>query len=193
MNLPNQLTVGRLILCGLFTVILELPYPWTGLAALSIFIIASITDWLDGYLARKWNLITDFGKLLDPLADKILIAAAYIHFVDIGMAPAWVVVCIVTREFLITGLRMLAAAKGTILAAEKLGKHKTISQIVTALVALILEASEDIGWQFIDSAAAREWIVIPLMMITLFFTLLSGLNYFTKNMHLFDDDKGKNT
>ena len=189
MNLPNKLTVGRLVLCGLFTLVLELEYSWAGLVALIIFVVASITDWLDGYLARKWNLITDFGKLLDPLADKILIAAAYIHFVAIDYVPAWIVVCIIAREFLITGLRTLSAAKGIILAAEKLGKHKTISQIVTALVALVLYALDGLGWQFIDVGMSKQWVIMPLMAITLVITVVSGVSYFVKNQHLFKNEK----
>src|SRR4051812_18535646 len=122
MNLPNQLTLARLLLCAVFTVFMSLDAPFTGVAALVVFILASLTDWLDGYLARKWNQITDMGKLLDPLADKILISAAYIGFVAQDLIPMWVVVCIIAREFLITGLRTIAAAKGVVLAAERIGK-----------------------------------------------------------------------
>jgi CDP-diacylglycerol--glycerol-3-phosphate 3-phosphatidyltransferase len=180
MNLPNRLTVGRLFLCVLFVAALELDKAWAGKTALVIFVVASITDWLDGHLARKWGMITDLGKLLDPLADKILISAAFIGFVEHALAPGWIVTCIVSREFLITGLRMLAAAKGVVLAAEKAGKHKTVSQMVTAVFALVLLAFPNDLFG-LDPVWLEDTFLRPMLWFTLFITLYSGGSYFYKN------------
>ena len=121
MNLPNILTLLRLGLTVLLVASLSVEYPWRFAIALVLFLLASLTDYLDGVLARKWNLITDFGKLMDPLADKILTASAFICLIPFGALPAWAVIIIISREFLITGLRLLASSKGVILPAEKLG------------------------------------------------------------------------
>ena len=184
MNLPNKLTAGRLLLCLVFTLSLELTTRYAGLLAFFIFVAASLTDWLDGYLARRLNLVTDLGKLLDPLADKILVSAAYIGLVAHGLAPAWIVVFIIAREFLITGLRTLAAAKGVIMAAERLGKHKTISQIVTVLLGLALLSFHQLGWyaEYLDFV--QNWLLKPLLWLTLFITIFSGAAYFVKNYRL---------
>ncbi len=133
MNLPNQLTVARLVLSVFFVACLSVRFPFNHTLALAIFLIATATDYLDGEIARKHNLITDFGKLMDPLADKILTAAAFICLIPYGALPAWVVIVIIAREFLITGLRLLAGAKGVVLPAEKLGKHKTGWQMATII------------------------------------------------------------
>ncbi len=184
MNLPNRLTVGRLFLCGFFILALELDIRGSGFIALAVFVLASLTDWLDGYLARKLNLITDLGKLLDPLADKILVAAAYIGLSSHGWAPAWIVSCIIAREFLITGLRTLAASKGVILAAEKMGKHKTISQIVTVIIGLALLSLAEWGVDPTPIDAARVWIYVPMLYLTLAITIYSGVRYFLINRKL---------
>jgi len=184
MNLPNQLTMGRLVLCAIFVLILECSGEWRGMAALLVFSLAAITDFLDGYLARKWNLVTDLGKLLDPLADKILVSVAYIALVREGMAPLWIVAVIISREFLITGLRTLAAAKGVIMAAEKVGKHKTISQMVTVIIGLILLAMMDLQWQLELASSLEQLIMVPLLWITAAITAYSGGVYFWKNRQL---------
>lgn len=185
MNLPTWLTVGRLILCVVFTAVLQTEEKWSGTIALSIFIIASLTDWLDGYLARKLRQTSDLGKLLDPLADKILISSAFICFVGAGLAPAWIVVCIISREFLITGLRTLAAAKGVILAAEKMGKHKTISQMLTAIFALIMIMIEDLDLGgTLNMALLNKAVLHPLLYFTLIITIFSGVSYYLKNQKL---------
>jgi CDP-diacylglycerol--glycerol-3-phosphate 3-phosphatidyltransferase len=189
-NLPNQLTVFRLGLCVVLTFLFEVKAPWGGLAALGVFVAASLTDWLDGYIARRYHLITDLGKLLDPLADKILISVAYIGFVALGLCPLWVVVGIIAREFLITGLRVLAAAKGVILPAERIGKHKTISQMVGALVGLVLYAMIQMGWW--ESIALRlvDLLLKPLFYFALVITVYSGLAYFMKNIKLVSGEEG---
>ena len=147
LNLPNQLTVMRLWMCGLLLISMSFEWPYAATTALGIFTLASLTDWLDGEIARSRNLVTDLGKLLDPLADKILITAALVALVDRHIAPMWMVVLIIAREFLITGLRIIAAHKNQILAAEKVGKHKTISQIVVILVSLTFLSLGEFGLQ----------------------------------------------
>lgn len=186
MNIPNQLTIARLGLCGFFVISMSFTWPFAATTALVIFSVASLTDWLDGMLARRWNLITDLGKLLDPLADKILISAAFISLIERGLAPMWMVVVIIAREFLITGLRIVAANKHLILAAERAGKHKTITQIVCILTSLsYLSLSEfDLGQSFVASLLRSA--ITPLFWVALFITILSGGLYFYKNRFLFD-------
>lgn len=185
MNLPNQLTLARLGLTVVFVIALATHYRFNHTVALAVFLLASITDYLDGFLARRWQLITDFGKLMDPLADKILTAAAFVLLIPLGAFPAWVVITIIAREFLITGLRTLANQKGVVLPAERLGKHKTAWQIITIIYFLLLLACTDwisqppawfnFAWHSIGSL---------LTAITVFLTLYSGLAYFWKNRQL---------
>jgi len=130
MNLPNTLSLFRIILAAVFTLAMSLEVSWGIWVALGAFIIASITDWLDGYLARKLQLVTDLGKLLDPLADKILVAAAFVSFSAMGICPAWVTIAILFREFAVTGLRLLLVEKRVVLPADQWGKWKTVLQMV---------------------------------------------------------------
>jgi len=155
LNLPNQLTVLRLGMCALLLVSMSITWPYAATTAFFIFTLASITDWLDGSIARAHNLVTDLGKLLDPLADKVLVIGTLIALAveQHHSAPMWMVVVIMTREFLISGLRQLAAAKQQILAAERIGKHKTISQIVAILVSLACLSLGEFGLQ--DSLSRR--------------------------------------
>ena len=144
MNLPNQLTVARLILTFVFVALLSLEdLSWSKTAALFVFAIAAITDFLDGYIARKHNLVTNFGKLMDPLADKVLMCAGFVLLTRLELIPAWIVVVILSREFMVTGLRLLASAEGVVLAAENLGKYKTIFQIVTVIYFLLFLAAKE--------------------------------------------------
>ena len=188
MNLPNRLSVLRLLLCVAFVGVLTMSGSWTGAVAFGIFVAAGLTDFLDGYIARKYNLITDLGKLLDPIADKILVTAAFVELVahnDIMPVntPAWIVICVLAREFTVTGLRSLAAAKGVILAAERIGKHKTVSQIVTALFGLALLGCTQLELALAGTAAAA-WIYRVLLFATLLITVWSGIVYFAKNYKL---------
>lgn len=145
MNLPNVLTLSRLGLIPIFVVCLALdPTPALAVAAALVFLIASMTDWLDGYLARRRKEITDFGKLLDPIADKILILSALVMLVEVGRAPGWLVILIVAREFAVTALRAVAALRGQVLAAERMGKLKMVAQTAAVLL-LILEPALP-GW-----------------------------------------------
>ncbi len=190
MNLPNQLTVARFFLTATFVLALSLSDYWAfaSTAALAIFVIASITDYLDGAIARRRNLVTDFGKLMDPLVDKIMMAAAFILLVPKAF-PAWVAITIISREFLITGLRLLAASKGVVLPAERLGKHKTIWQIVMVLYFLILLSlaeMERANWFFIGTLWADLWGIGGPIFITvaLVLTVYSGIGYYWRNWKL---------
>src|SRR5215831_16534078 len=138
MNLPNKLTISRFVLTIAFLTVMFSKVHFHETIALALFIAGGVSDFLDGYLARKHKLITNFGILMDPLADKIMVCSAFIAFVGLNWIPAWMVVIIVARELAITGLRLLAASKNVVLAAEGYGKHKTISQIVAIISILVL-------------------------------------------------------
>lgn len=187
LNLPNQLTLLRLGMCGLLLISMSFTWAYAATTALFIFSIASLTDWLDGTIARARNLVTDLGKLLDPLADKILIAGALISLVERHLAPMWMVVIIIAREFLITGLRIIAAHKQKILAAERIGKHKTISQIVAILVSFTWLSLGEFGLQetylarFLD--ASQMWFYWIALIITIF----SGAVYFWRNASILNE------
>lgn len=172
MNLANKITLIRVLLVPVFVIVLYSDLQYSTYIAAAIFIIASLTDTLDGYIARSRNLVTNFGKFVDPLADKVLVSAAFISLVEIGKVPAWVVILIITREFTITGFRILAASEGVTIAASSLGKIKTITQLV-AIIALLIN-----NYPF-------NLINIPFDMImlyvSLFFTVLSGIDYLYKN------------
>jgi CDP-diacylglycerol--glycerol-3-phosphate 3-phosphatidyltransferase len=181
LNLPNQLTVLRLGMCGLLLISMSFSWRYAATTAFIIFTVASLTDWLDGAIARARNLVTDLGKLLDPLADKVLVVGALVALVDRGVAPMWMVVVIVAREFLIMGLRQIAAAKQKILAAERIGKHKTISQIVVVLVSLACLSLAEFGLQGTMLAKILAYAQLPLYWIALIITVLSGAIYFWRN------------
>lgn len=185
MNLPNFLTLFRLVLTALFVVCLSLHFPWHNTAALALFLLATLTDYLDGEIARRWNLITDFGKLMDPLADKVLTASAFICLITEGLIPAWVVIIIISREFLITGLRLLASSKNVILPAEKLGKHKTAWQMATIIYYLCLLSAAE--WSTpLSLKEPNIWLTLGVVLTTIatILTVYSGLAYFWKNRHL---------
>jgi CDP-diacylglycerol---glycerol-3-phosphate 3-phosphatidyltransferase len=189
MNLPNQLTILRLILTLPFVAALSLPFPGAKLLALGLFIVSSVTDYADGYIARKYQLITDFGKLMDPLVDKIMTMSAFICLVSLGSIPAWAVIVIVSREFLITGLRLIAAVRGKVLPAEKLGKIKTVLQIVTILYCLALLAVVEESGQLLNPPVVTVLSIVGLTLVflTVGLTLWSGISYFAKNWYLVSD------
>lgn len=188
MTFPNRLTLARLLLTVLFVVTMEFSFAWNQTIALGVFLLAILTDYLDGLLARRWNLITNFGKLMDPIADKILSTAAFILLVAGGAIPAWMAIIIVGREFLITGLRLLASNKAIILPAEKMGKHKTVWQMATILFFLILLALPE--WMPKPTWWHVVWIYGGhfLIAIAAFFTLYSGVGYLCKNRALLLSD-----
>ncbi len=193
MNLPNKLTLSRLILTVVFVVCFFLPSeagPYT--LAVLIFAAASITDYLDGAIARSRNLVTNFGKLFDPLADKILITAAFIMLVAEGALPAWIAIVILSREFFVTGIRQIAAAQNVVLAAEKLGKHKMVWQIITVLYFMLEGASREpwVGFLkpvFKPDAGGHPYIESFIVYFTTLLTIVSGFSYFWKNRALFND------
>ena len=188
MNLPNQLTVARFFLTILFVVALSSEWHLRYSAGLLLFIAAGVTDYLDGEIARKMNLITDFGKLMDPLADKIMISAAFICLVPFAI-PAWAAIVIISREFLITGLRLLAASKGRILPSDRLGKHKTAWQIITVIFFLLLLSLKELELVGIIHGIlwwAHAWYYggSALMYLAVALTLYSGGGYCWKNRSL---------
>lgn len=192
MNLPNKLTMLRIILVPFFVFFLMAGNSSIfSLLALLFFAVASLTDMLDGKIARSRGLITTFGKLMDPLADKILVMSAMICFVGLKLAPAWVVIVILTREFLVTSLRLIAAGEGLVIAADKWGKMKTVTQmiwIIWVLLWLWLASSPLSGLLSAGFDAVGNIIALALMYASVFFTLLSGFNYVWKNRALLFSD-----
>ncbi|MBN9690557.1 MAG: CDP-diacylglycerol--glycerol-3-phosphate 3-phosphatidyltransferase [Verrucomicrobia bacterium] len=195
MNLPNKLTLSRLVLTAAFLVVIFFPFRGHETVALILFSVAGITDYFDGQIARDRGLITNFGILMDPLADKILTCSAFIAFVGRDLVPAWMVVIIVARELAITGLRMLAASKQVVLAAERYGKHKTISQIVTIVAVLVVLSYPQWGrfgqliFGFsIGGHAWVYWFAELSKWITVLLTLFSGAVYLWRNRKLYLDD-----
>ena len=191
MNLPNKLTVFRMILIPVFMLVLALPLDWgtlqvagaqlpvTHLVAAIIFIVASLTDLADGKIARKYKLVTNFGKFADPLADKLLVMTALIFFVQFGWVPAWMVAIIVIRELAITGLRTLIVENnGKVLAAAMPGKIKTASQMVAISFFLLHD---------IVFAMANIPFAMIMIWIALLATIYSGIDYFYKNRAVFSD------
>lgn len=189
MTVPNQLTILRLILTLPFVAALSLQFPGAKILAFELFVFSSITDFADGYIARRFNQITDFGKLMDPLVDKIMTMSAFICLISLGSIPAWAVIVILSREFLITGLRLIAASRGKVLPAERLGKLKTVSQIATILYWLLLVAVlEQFGSAIAPSIVTSLNIVgLGLVLFTVALTLWSGISYFAKNWDLISD------
>jgi len=192
MNLPNQLTMGRLFLTALFVAVMSIPdqllksfhlLDYRITIAILFFLIASLTDFLDGYIARKLKLVTDFGKLIDPLVDKILTSAVFIILTQENMIPAWITITIISREFLVTGLRLLASNQGKVLSADSLGKWKTTSQIIVASFFLIVMGSNEPtlnSLEFIDQPMIGSLLIIICTTIT----VVSGWSYLSKNRQL---------
>ncbi|MCI9596339.1 MAG: CDP-diacylglycerol--glycerol-3-phosphate 3-phosphatidyltransferase [Firmicutes bacterium] len=172
MNLPNKLTLLRIIAIPVFIVVLMMGY---GYAATVIFIAAALTDMLDGKIARKYDLVTNFGKLMDPLADKLLVMSALVCLVELGSVPGWMVIVILAREFAVTGLRQVAASEGIVIAAGTTGKIKTITQMI-AIPLLLLD-----NWP-------GRYIGVPLdqifLWIAVIMTIISGVEYIIKNKQL---------
>ncbi len=164
MNTPNKLTIARMILVPFFVVFILAG--WGGESnryiCLAIFVAASITDWLDGYLARKNNLVTNFGKFMDPLADKLLVCSSLICMIELDRLPAWIVIIIIAREFIISGFRLIAAENGVVIAANYWGKFKTVSQMIM-IILLIL----DFGGIFETLETIFIWLSLALTVISL--------------------------
>ena len=192
MNIPNALTISRLILTILFVAVVSTSGSWNAVIALVAFSVASFTDFLDGYLARKMNKVTALGKLLDPLADKILTCSGFVYLTfisyqmeDVTLCPLWVTCIILGREFMVTGLRQLAVEQGVVIAADRLGKWKTIAQLVFqigALCQIAFGSYSDETSAFLKPivflADADHYLIPVALYVSVALTLISGFNYF---------------
>lgn len=180
MNLPNKLTIFRVILIPFFVFFMLAPYfPDNGkYIAVAIFIIASLTDMLDGKIARKYNLVTNFGKFMDPLADKLLVCSAMICLVATGQLASWIVIIISSREFIISGFRLIAADNGIVIAASYWGKFKTVFQMLMIIV-LILDI-QNVGFQVLG---------VILTYVALILTVVSLIDYIAKNKQVLKEQK----
>ena len=182
MNLPNKLTILRILLVPVLVVFFYLHFPFSDLVTAGIFIIASLTDTLDGYIARSRNLITDFGKFMDPIADKLLVTAAFLMLLERGSISAVIVIIIIAREFIVSAFRMVAASKGLVIAAGPLGKIKTITQMLAVILLLV----EQPGWTLFGVSIAQIMVYICTLM-----TIWSGLDYIVSNKHVLHYILGK--
>ena len=178
MNLPNKLTTFRVVLIPFFVFFLltDLVGDWGKWIALSIFIVASLTDFLDGYLARKLNLVTNFGKFMDPLADKLLVCSAMICLIEKGAIPSWIVTIIIAREFIISGFRLIASDNGVVIAASYWGKFKTVFQMI--MICLMIANISQIAI-----------VTTVIMYIALALTIISLVDYLIKNKDVMKDTK----
>jgi CDP-diacylglycerol--glycerol-3-phosphate 3-phosphatidyltransferase len=181
-NLPNSLTLFRVACIPVLIILLFFPHKTTSFLAALVFGLASISDLLDGFLARRQQLVTTFGKFLDPLADKLVVSAALIMLIPLGRAPAWMVVVIVGRELAITGLRSMAVSEGKVISADELGKKKMVFQIV-AILGLLLHY-EYFGINFHAVGMFFLWLAVAL-------TLWSGFNYFRKFWDVLEENASK--
>jgi CDP-diacylglycerol--glycerol-3-phosphate 3-phosphatidyltransferase len=195
MNLPNKLTLSRFVLTVAFLVVMFSEVRFHETIALALFVAGGVSDLLDGALARRHKLITNFGILMDPLADKIMVCSAFIAFVGLGWIAAWMVVLVVARELAITGLRLLAASKNVVLAAEGYGKHKTISQIVAIISILVWHsydqwgpAGEAVFGMPLWGAPWVGWLQRIAVWVAVVLTALSGWLYLWKNRGLYLQD-----
>lgn len=180
MNLPNKLTLFRIFLIPVFIIVMMINIPNKFLIACMIFIIASVTDAMDGHIARKYNLITDFGKFMDPLADKLLVISALTTMIEFDLVAAWMVIIIVARELTVSILRAIAAADGKVIAASSGGKLKTISQMIAIVVLLLAAQTGNIILLDIGKI---------IILIATLLTLYSGWEYIYKNRNLFMESK----
>ncbi|TBR16095.1 CDP-diacylglycerol--glycerol-3-phosphate 3-phosphatidyltransferase [bacterium] len=185
MNLPNRLTLLRIFLAFLFMAFFPLPGFWAKIISFAIFILAAISDYFDGRIAYKRNMVTDFGKLMDPIADKILVLAVFIAFVQMRLVKDWMVMVIISRELLITSLRLFALNKGRVLSASKAGKHKTFSQMVVIFLILgfivFQEGMKTFStWNPIWESIFRQGVDIVMWFIV-GLTLYSGVSYLWEN------------
>lgn len=178
MNLPNKLTVLRMIMIVPFVVFMltDIAGDMSKWIALALFVIASLTDLLDGHIARKYNLVTNFGKFMDPLADKLLVCAAMICLVETGKIPSWVVIIIISREFIISGFRLIASDNGVVIAASYWGKFKTVFQMVMIVL-------------MIADIAAIQAVTQIVMWVALVLTVVSLIDYLKKNWHIMGEQK----
>ncbi|MFA5114483.1 MAG: CDP-diacylglycerol--glycerol-3-phosphate 3-phosphatidyltransferase [Candidatus Omnitrophota bacterium] len=185
MNIANRLTVLRILLTFVFMFFLFCHGLWAKALSLLIFILAALSDFFDGRIAQKKNMVTDFGRLMDPIADKILVLAAFAAFVQMQLIDAWMFVIIISREILITSLRLFALNKGRVLSASKAGKHKTFSQMAVIFFILLFVVLKEVMLTFFTWNPAWERLfsqsIYILMLLTVALTLYSGLSYLWEN------------
>lgn len=193
MNLPNKLTMLRVIMVPFFVVFLLMTpnYPGFKWVAFGLFVVASLTDLLDGYIARKYNLITNFGKFMDPLADKLLVSAALVCLTALGFIPAWMTIVIISREFIISGFRLIAAERGIVIAAGKMGKWKTAVTMV--MLAMMLLGVNTMGFPFDSTETMGVYgvymlITVILLWISVILTVVSLVDYLVKNKDVMKDE-----
>lgn len=174
MNVPNRLTLLRVVMIPIFVIFMIWEsFPYSDYIAAGVFILASITDFLDGYLARKYNQITTFGKFMDPLADKVLVCSAMICFVADGSMPAWVVIVIISRDLIINGIRLIAAEKGVVISASYWAKMKTAVQMITSIYLI-----------FNFQNPSLKLLGVVMIYVSLALTVISLVDYIIKNRHL---------
>ena len=196
MNLANKLTMLRIFLVPLFLIFIAVKdIPYGTFMATFIFIVAALTDQLDGYIARSRNQITTFGKFMDPLADKLLVTAALISLVELQIIPAWATVIIISREFAVSGLRTIAASEGKVIAASMWGKAKTVTQIV-AIIALLIKVNISSSKYLISLIEANKLVEVVinngskfLLFLAVIMTIISGYDYFKKNLKIINSNK----
>lgn len=181
MNTANKITILRILMIPAFMIVLLLQWEYSDIAAAAIFVLAAATDGLDGYIARKYGQVTDFGKFIDPLADKLLVATALICLVDLGRIASWMAVVIIAREFIVTSLRIVAISSGVVIAASMTGKVKTVIQIIATVCALLFY-----GKEYAILGVSAGYIA---MGIAALFTIYSGVVYLKTNWHLINHFK----
>ena len=188
MNLPNKLTLFRIALAVIFMFFLFAHGVIYKILAFAVFVAASFTDFLDGYIAKRYGMITDFGRFMDPIADKILVLAAFLAFVEMGLVQAWMVIIIIFREFVITGMRLIALRKNKFIEATFAGKHKTVSQMfaISAILAFIILREFGYSLEFWTPGFQRCFTagIFYLMLITVALTLISGASFFLRNREI---------
>jgi CDP-diacylglycerol--glycerol-3-phosphate 3-phosphatidyltransferase len=192
-NLPNAITLSRLILTAAFIIFVAWESTWGHVTALILFLVAAASDYVDGWLARKMNLVTPLGKLLDPLADKILVSAAFVFLTAKGICPVWITALIIGREFLVTGLRQIAIEAGQVLAADNLGKWKTTFQLIYLIAGLIWLTFETMtnipsSLEFLHTlttpSGENAWLMPITLGIAVALTVISGWNYLWSSRYL---------
>ena len=194
MNLANQLTLSRILLTFVFMVFLFSGGVLAKSLALATFLAASFTDFLDGFIAKRRNMTSDFGRLMDPIADKVLVLAAFLAFVEMKLVPAWMVLVIVLREVSVTGLRIAALGQHKVIAADDGGKHKMVSQVLSILTILFFIIFREAGISIFGFWTAKteriyKDAIFALMLITVILTVASGVSYLIKNKEVYSNVK----
>jgi CDP-diacylglycerol--glycerol-3-phosphate 3-phosphatidyltransferase len=195
-KLPNRITMFRIIITFAFIPAIMAEDIFYNYIALAIFLVASISDFIDGYLARKYDIVSNFGKVMDPLADKILVLAALLCFVHLQVIPVWMVIIVISRDFFIQGIRQMAAQEGKIIAASNWGKVKTVIEMIAIITTLILISLNNSLTHYkillpeFMNIESKTWMLKIIPYILMFFAaaaaLISGLEYFFKNKNIFD-------